>query len=267
MLSYSLVGSATGESDEILLASSDAAPIASIAAIDDIGDPSVNVESCGVPATDPLQPGEIRVLDIEPARDNNEIVHYRLHQLFLPGGLEFIREAAAPWKHHPALEPYITVSYAWGETRDDGSHLTHIIICNGLPLRVTANLCGALQALRHVAPVDVRQRRDPVYRINGNDVETVRWSFPDHPSSAKQLRDADRLLLDVIEQSDPPRRVFVVQKASAAEGWAWRESAMATFETHVQEFLQRLCVLIHVSSGQPVREPEFSSMMWRNTQR
>jgi len=42
---------------------------------------------------------------------------------------------------------------------------------------------------------------------------------------------------------------------------------MATFETHVQEFLQRLCVLIHVSSGQPIREPEFFSMMWRNTQR
>ncbi|KAK0335655.1 hypothetical protein LTR94_011910 [Friedmanniomyces endolithicus] len=36
---------------------------------------------------------------------------------------------------------------------------------------------------------------------------------------------------------------------------------------HVQDFLAALCVLIHISSGQPIREPEFFSMMWRNTQR
>jgi len=35
----------------------------------------------------------------------------------------------------------------------------------------------------------------------------------------------------------------------------------------VQEFLKRLSVLIHVSGGQPVRESEFFSMTWRNTQR
>ena len=35
----------------------------------------------------------------------------------------------------------------------------------------------------------------------------------------------------------------------------------------MQEFLKRLSVLIHISGGQPVRESEFFSMTWRNTQR
>ena len=35
----------------------------------------------------------------------------------------------------------------------------------------------------------------------------------------------------------------------------------------MQEFLKRLSVLIHISGGQPVRESEFFSMTYRNTQR
>lgn len=32
------------------------------------------------------------------------------------------------------------------------------------------------------------------------------------------------------------------------------------YETHVQRFPAALCVLIHISSGQPVREPDFFSI-------
>ena len=42
---------------------------------------------------------------------------------------------------------------------------------------------------------------------------------------------------------------------------------MASYEATVQEFLKRLSVLIHISGGQPVRESEFFSMTYRNTQR
>ncbi len=42
---------------------------------------------------------------------------------------------------------------------------------------------------------------------------------------------------------------------------------MATYETYDQEFFELLCILIHISSGQPINEPEFFfSMIWRNTQ-
>ncbi|KAK3659108.1 hypothetical protein LTR56_001546 [Elasticomyces elasticus] len=76
-----------------------------------------------------------------------------------------------------------------------------------------------------------------------SDVETVHWSFLDCPANMELLRGANCLLLDAIEQSNTLRRVFVIQKAS------------------------ELCVLVHVSGGQSIREPEFFSMMWRNTQR
>ncbi|KAK6401528.1 hypothetical protein LTR81_023323 [Elasticomyces elasticus] len=98
-------------------------------------------------------------------------------------------------------------------------------------------------------------------------IKDFRHIFLDCPANTELLCGANRLLLEVIEQSEPLRQAFVVKKASKGGGLAWRESAMATFETHVQEFLQRLCVLVHVSSGQPIREPEFFSMMWRKTQR
>ncbi|KAK0771778.1 hypothetical protein LTR59_005462 [Friedmanniomyces endolithicus] len=99
------------------------------------------------------------------------------------------------------------------------------------------------------------------------DVQTVHWRFKDHPGNADLLRSTDRFLLNVIERSEYLSRLFVMGQASTAGKWTWRQSAIATFEAHVQSFLARLCVLIHISSGQPIREPEFFSMMWRNTQR
>ena len=42
---------------------------------------------------------------------------------------------------------------------------------------------------------------------------------------------------------------------------------MVSYEATVQEFLKRLSVLIHISGGQPIRESEFFSMTYRNTQR
>ncbi|KAK0773070.1 hypothetical protein LTS02_012039 [Friedmanniomyces endolithicus] len=54
---------------------------------------------------------------------------------------------------------------------------------------------------------------------------------------------------------------FVAESVGQSGRRAWRKNAMATYETHVQEVLERLCVLIHISSGQPVREPELFSIM------
>jgi hypothetical protein len=42
---------------------------------------------------------------------------------------------------------------------------------------------------------------------------------------------------------------------------------MAGYEATVQEFLKRLSVLIHISGRQPMRESEFFSITYRNTQR
>lgn len=70
-----------------------------------------------------------------------------------------------------------------------------------------------------------------------------------------------------IERSEQLCRIFIVESDQSPGGWAWRESATASYEATVQEFLKRLSVLIHISGGQPVRESEFFSMTYRNTQR
>ena len=89
--------------------------------------------------------------------------------------------------------------------------------------------------------------------------QQVGWSFVDHEGNAERLRGRDTRLLQVIAQSGQLRRVF------HREG-TWREAGVVSYEGSVQEFLRRLCTLIHISGGQPVREPEFFSMTWRNTQ-
>jgi len=99
------------------------------------------------------------------------------------------------------------------------------------------------------------------------DFQRVHWSFKDLPGNEDLLCGTDRFLLNVIEWSEHLRRLLVMEQVSAAAGWAWRQSAIATFERHVQVFLARLRVLIHVSSGQLIREPGLFSIVWRNTQR
>ena len=49
---------------------------------------------------------------------------------------------------------YLALSYAWGETKYDESHLTHTIYCDGVPMRVTENLFEALRHIRHVWQTD-----------------------------------------------------------------------------------------------------------------
>lgn len=47
----------------------------------------------------------------------------------------------------PYLPYYTTLSYAWGKTFQDGSHLTEVLPCKGGPLKVTKNLRRALDCV------------------------------------------------------------------------------------------------------------------------
>jgi hypothetical protein len=47
----------------------------------------------------------------------------------------------------------------------------------------------------------------------------------------------------------------------------WRQKAIDQYEAVADGFLKRLLVLIHMASGQPLRESELFSLTWRNTQR
>lgn len=115
-----------------------------------------------------------------------------------------------------------------------------------------------LKSLRRIQP---RMLKD------GVNVDTVRWNFTQHRDNAHALKGADGALLADIKQSEQLCRVFLVEDSRPSGRLAWRESAMASYEATVQELLKRLRVLIHISGGQPVRESEFFSMTYRNTQR
>lgn len=110
-------------------------------------------------------------------------------------------------------------------------------------------------------------RMSPRSLKDGVNVDTVGWNFTQHRDNADILKGSGTALIKAIERSEQLCRIFLVENSRSPGGCTWRESAMVSYEATVQEFLKRLSVLIHISSGQPVRESEFFSMTYRNTQR
>ena len=103
---------------------------------------------------------------------------------------------------------------------------------------------------------------------DNRNVDIVGWNFSQHSDNAHMLDGSEDALLSTIERSPRLSQLFV-DDDNQQPGFTstWRESAMISYEAVVQNFLASLCVLIHISGGQPVREREFFSMTWRNTQR
>jgi hypothetical protein len=99
------------------------------------------------------------------------------------------------------------------------------------------------------------------------DVDIVGWNFTQHRDNAHLLQGADRILLRAIQRSKTLCQLYLANNDQAPSRLVWRESALASYETVVQKYLHRLCTLFHISSGQPIRENEFFSMTWCNTQR
>ena len=97
---------------------------------------------------------------------------------------------------------------------------------------------------------------------DGANVDTVGWNFTRHRDNELLLKGTEKSLLAAIERSDQLCRLFLTDTSNPAHGYAWRENALASYEATVQELLKRLCVLIHISGGQPVRESEFFAMTW-----
>ncbi|KAK5730505.1 hypothetical protein LTR15_000442 [Elasticomyces elasticus] len=124
------------------------------------------VESAGNERTGltALQPDDIRVLDIDPAcLDDDNMIQCRRRVLHLPRDT-IPDDDPAPWLVQPLLrESYITLSYAWGETKEDGSHLTETIRCDGSLLRITSNLHVALSRIREMMHVEQRISTQPVW--------------------------------------------------------------------------------------------------------
>ncbi|OQN95289.1 hypothetical protein B0A48_18652 [Cryoendolithus antarcticus] len=102
---------------------------------------------------------------------------------------------------------------------------------------------------------------------DGTNVDTAGWNFTQHRDNELLLRGTGKILLAAIERSHQLCRIFLTDTGNPANGYTSRGNALASYEATVQQLLKRLCVLIHVSGGQPVRESEFFAITWRSTQR
>ena len=99
------------------------------------------------------------------------------------------------------------------------------------------------------------------------DADAFGWSFSRHRENVPLLQPLTRSLLTAIQNSKPLRDAFLDDTPTTDGTRGWRERAIARYEAVADEFLKRLLVLIHMASGQPLRESELFSLMWRNTQR
>lgn len=120
------------------------------------------------------------------------------------------------------------------------------------------DLMFSSNGVRHIHTWDLKDNMD---------VQTVGWNFSRHRDNAELVRGTEQTLLSCIEKSTHLCKLFLVQADGDLGGLTWRESAAASYEATVQEFLKRLLVLFHIESGTPLREGELFSVTWRNTQR
>ena len=158
---------------------------------------------------------------------------------------------------------------SWDESEEVLTYEDTELRMDQIPSLLASEYQGCCQLLYDDLLLGLKSLRQMNTRIlkDGVNVDTVGWNFTQHRDNIDNLKGTENALLKAIQQSDQLCRVFLVKNSRSSGGWAWRESAMVSYEATVQEFLKRLSVLIHISGGQPIRESEFFSMTYRNTQR
>ena len=106
--------------------------------------------------------------------------------------------------------------------------------------------------------------------LSKNDVG---WFFGQHRRNQGVLGRLARALEGVIKSSEPLRNAFLDGRQTQTLGSSgvaevtWRAKAIAHYEAVADEFLTTYVTLFQMTSGQPLREAELFSILWRNTQR
>jgi hypothetical protein len=112
---------------------------------------------------------------------------------------------------------------------------------------------------KDLAPMESWRLKDDL------DLEDFRGSWLAHPSNSEFVKGAELALLQRIQSKPELRAMFLTKGKNRS--MALCPKAMAIYEAHAQEFLQRALVLCHISPGPPLREPELLSVTWCNTAR
>ena len=100
------------------------------------------------------------------------------------------------------------------------------------------------------------------------DVDDVGFSWMMLHENMELLDGCEVKLLEQIHSSAELKDMFIVQGVRGeGDGPRMSEKAMDLYEANAQDLLKRLMVLCHLTSGQPLRQPELLSIKWRNTAR
>ena len=106
----------------------------------------------------------------------------------------------------------------------------------------------------------------PLHRLTDDPVNNRRgWNFLKHPANRAALpTTGERWMLDRILASDALRKDFVQLRRSDAT-IVWSKGLLEAYLDWVDEFLERLLLLVHITGGQPARATELISIRHCNT--
>lgn len=149
-----------------------------------------------------------------------------------------------------------------------------VVTYNGveLPLSCVPTLLASEHAHAYRRLYEDLLLSQPVRRLRSSRlhdnaaVEVAGWHLALSPENAEQLEGCGDALLRAIRDTDSLGARYLQPPADDDADYSWRPGALASYEEAVQAFLAHLCVLVHIASGQPLREPELLSATWRNTQ-
>lgn len=190
------------------------------------GEESVELQASEVLTSTQLAEDEIRVINIDPAATDEEPIVCSLRHMKLPRRTEAENDDDwAPWLWQPRIqEVYHTLSYAWGSTYPDGSHLTNTIVCNGSLLRITTTLHAALKRIRGLQIDDQPATKWPVW------IDAVCINQDNLVERSEQVRQMDRvyqlsarLIIWLGEISDPNEHGFVQRLSDICQEYSGGE--------------------------------------------
>jgi hypothetical protein len=130
-----------------------------------------------------LGPDEIRVLDVQSAEGDNEAIECQVRHLPL------VTNNTVP--SEPLL--YATLSYVWGPTYEDCSHLTKAMRCNSHRIPITANLYSALYQILRLALLEDDEGVEPPLPIWVDAVCINQQDTAERNAQVRRMADIYRL--------------------------------------------------------------------------
>jgi len=104
----------------------------------------------------------------------------------------------------------------------------------------------------HLFPIQSWQLKDNL------DLADFGESWLTYPENQALLQDSDAALLRHMQSDSKLRALFLTTDLNG--DMSFNSKAIDIYEAQVQDFLKRMMILIHITAGQPIREPEILSI-------